>query len=91
MSWRAQCHSTLYSFKNYTKVIGANFAVVKVVVVLVVKEVVVGRSRRVSLPPVAPLCGPVVEAAPAAAQSTSHEGDRRALDDQVQACQPDVW
>ena len=58
MSWRAQCHSTLYSFKNYTEVSGANFAVMKVLVlmrvvlvrvvlmrvVLMVKEVVVGRS-----------------------------------------------
>ena len=62
---------------------GANFAVVKVVVALIVKEVVQGRSRRVPLPPVAPLCSPVVEAAPAAAQSTPHIGGRRALDDQV--------
>ena len=80
-----------YLLKNYTQVSGPNLAVIKkVMVILVVKEVVSKSSRRASLPPAGPLCGPVLEASPAA-QSTSRAADRRTPDNQVQNGQPGIW
>ena len=91
------CTYMYYPFKNYTKVSGTNLAMVKVVVMLVVKvvmevvmEVVSRRSWRAPLPPAAPLCESVLEAA-SGVHTTSNTAHRRALDDQVQNGLPGVW
>ena len=81
------CTYMYYSFKNYTKVSGANLAMVKVVVMLLD---VSRRSWRASLPPAVSLCEPVLEAA-SGVHTTSNTAGRRALDDQVQNCLPGVW
>ena len=70
---------------HYTQVSGPNLAVIKKVVMMVVKELVSKRSCWAPLPPAVSLYAPTLEPSPAV-QSTLRAADRRTPDDQVKIC-----